>query len=678
MCGAQFGTGGLKVCLATLTEAGACPRAPRHTTKKMPSSWVGLLDQGHDGLYVLPVSAGRPEEAHADPVLPVSYVPAAGRPAFEAMSMNVREWGDLFALKAGSEVSVAHVPLDPTELEPGSARKFARTPLKAHFSETLEQYDPLSPPEVVLETDTDPLGVPPVVIKDLRTIHDAVRGLQGDASQDRVYGQSVGKFVEALNVKTNLLVNLVGDPGTSGFPTAWAGIHEAMDSAEAAKTEVGDLQVALARMEASFEERLTASMIASEARITAKLDAAALRASGAAIDSMFPPAMLDELARIATSGGTSDPRVDRLVAEVARLLAASGPAGTGLRDLEVMVEDRLDVRFEPFLAELARVQGEVTRVSARGDAEMILVGDVAVSCLAEVVDLVTANGLAGFPFLFQSPITLLEIAWHHYMNPPLDPLGQAEKERKLGLTPTETAVQQSFQNFLPSAFGDGKVAHKLSRCGNLAAWKSKDFTSTSLSLELRVAVRQAVQSLRVDIKLAGLNARITHMLIRSVEESEAWVILLIDFITKFSSDYDESTSMGSEAVWALVQFLVRACFDEFNLCKRGADTIRFGSACRTPELTARVLWAGFKMHGVVHSYPEIDWEGHATLSPAISKFLLVGVAMKADLVKLAAQMSELSSAVKGVEKKVTEAVGRANRAQGAADNAATNKKKPAT
>ena len=84
------------------------------------------------------------------------------------------------------------------------------------------------------------------------------------------------------------------------------------------------------------------------------------------------------------------------------------------------------------------------------------------------------------------------------------------------------------------------------------------------------------------------------------------------------------------------------------------------------------------MHGVVHSYPEIDWESHPTLSPAISKFLLVGVAMKADLVMFAAQMSELSSAVKGVEKKVTDAVGRANRAQGAADNAAANKKKPAT
>ena len=51
---------------------------------------------------------------------------------------------------------------------------------------------------------------------------------------------------------------------------------------------MGDLQLALARMEASFEERMTASMIASEARMTASLEAAALRAAGTAIDTMFP------------------------------------------------------------------------------------------------------------------------------------------------------------------------------------------------------------------------------------------------------------------------------------------------------------------------------------------------------------------------------------------------------
>ena len=82
------------------------------------------------------------------------------------MMMNVRDWGNLFTLKSGSEASVEHVLPGSTGLELGSARKFARTPLKAHFSEILEDLDPLSPPEIMLETDTDPVRVPPVVLKD--------------------------------------------------------------------------------------------------------------------------------------------------------------------------------------------------------------------------------------------------------------------------------------------------------------------------------------------------------------------------------------------------------------------------------------------------------------------------------------------------------------------------------
>ena len=91
------------------------------------------------------------------------------------------------------------------------------------------------------------------------------------------------------------------------------------------------------------------------------------------------------------------------MAELARLRAASGPAGPALHDLESMVEDHLEVRLEPFLTELTQVQAELMRMSARGDAEMILVGDVAVSCLAEVIDLVMVNGLEGYPYLFHRP-----------------------------------------------------------------------------------------------------------------------------------------------------------------------------------------------------------------------------------------------------------------------------------
>ena len=679
-----------------LTKDMVCPKALSHTTKKILPSWIGPKGTATEPLYVLPLplipGGSAFEEAHADPVIPVSYVTEAERPAFEAQRMTVSEWRNVFTLKSSAAASMVGSDEVLTESQ---AAWFLKTPLKASFKVEAAP-DVMTPLEIVLKTEADP-GVPDAVRNDLRSISDSVREVQVDVGMlrsevvaDRAVAKSVEQTSKALTTKMNLLGTMVGDGSASSFPTAWSGIHAVKDSVEATALAVLEMEAKMKAMEDAMERRLEAMVVASrkaaeEAALSAK------KAAGeevvARLLAYFPPEVLDAIA-LASGGGVVDARVDGLVdtlvslrAEVARLGSASVGVAPALDEalLRGLIEARVETRLEHFAVGLSEVEMDLRRLRARAEAETVMIGDVSLSSMDEAIAFVEANGLQRYPYFFQSPVTLMEIVWYRYINTSGDPLRQADQECKLGLEPAETAVQASFQNRLPSVLGDGLVPHKLSRVPLFSDWKSRDFTKSSTSELLRQNVKNACVSLKYDIRRVTppLNSVVTHMLFRSVEESAEWIFLFIDFVSQFYEDYEESTTMGGPAVWALLQFLVRALFDEFNSCKRLADTIRFGAGCRQSETTGRVLWAGFAMHGLMKSYPEKNWEGHPTLSPAIAKFLLVGVAMKSDLEVVTTSVSDLATQFKAVEKKVDLVAGKAQRAQGAADNAA-NKKKAGT
>jgi hypothetical protein len=247
-------------------------------------------------------------------------------------------------------------------------------------------------------------------------------------------------------------------------------------------------------------------------------------------------------------------------------------------------------------------------------------------------------------------------------------LAQANAEQKLGLSPLETAVQVSYFNVLPSVLGDGKAANKLSACSTFEEWHTNDYSQSSIAGDLRKYLGETEATLKTEIDSAtDITDTARYMLVRSVEESRAFVEKLIGFVIDFYQRYVTSTTMGEEGVWSLVQFLIRAMFDEFNTCKIGVRNQRFGNACRTPETTGKVLWACFQMHGVARSYPPNGWEGHPTLSPAINKFLLIKVSMKTDFEALKKQIETVE---KSLDKKVAAVGNQAHRAQGMADKKA--------
>ena len=485
-------------------------------------------------------------------------------------------------------------------------------------------------------------GSDPAVVSDLQQLSQSVIGLLGDAALSRLAVETLQNHVEAAVLKQNMLGLMMGEPGNTDGPTAWSGIYEAnglASEAQYAAIQVSDkiahLEKALHETEDKWERRFEAM----EARMQASL----ISGPKDAFDKLLPPSMRNALAMLARSG--ANPRVEPVA------------------DIGALVDSRVDGRMEVLQAALAQLGTEVRRMRTVGESGAIEIGDVILSSQMEAQTFVHNNGLENYPYLFHSVTTFMEVLRQSLSGGGGggDLLSQDYNERRLGLSRIETAVAESYVNTLPSALGDGKTANKLSKCATFADWHTNDYSQTSVSAELRDHLNETVELLKNEISLnREVSDRARHMLVRSVEESATFVDRMITWISEFYQKYETSTTMGKEGVWSLVQFLVRAMFDEFNGCKTNVRNQRFGDKCRSPEATGRVLWACFQMHQIARSYPSKGWEGHSTLSPAINKFLIIKVSMKTDLEILEKQIQVL-------EKKLGSIGHQAQRAQGAAD-----------
>ena len=662
---------GHKVCMEKLQADGTCPRAPlKHTIDKIPQAWKEGWDPlGTAGgeLYVIPVH-GAPKEAHLGPILEAAVIADIDRVEFENKTMSVSDWSSTFAQAACAQASKA-VALERFD----DAAAMLRTPLPTRLRGLVDDYDrdPVSPPQFVLLSEGDE-GVDRVVVKDLQTLTEAVTDLRGDGSLSRLEALTLNKLVEAAVTKQNLLGSMMGQPGEADGPTVWSGIceanqlaSEAQDSANQAKVRITQLERALEDTETRFAQKLEG--------LASQLQATISNGPDATFDRLIPPHMRHALARIAQSG--VDARVESMAVELGALRAeirggpraASIGGGMGGDDIGALVDSKMEV----LQTELAELGSELRRLKTAGDSTMITIGDVSLSSQKEAEAFVFKNGLDAFPFLFHSVTTFMEVL-KQSMNGGgcADNLVQADKERKLGLSPVEMAVQESYLNILPSVMGDGKKANKLSACPSYSDWHNNDYSQSSVAGELRKYMADTVTMLKNEISMnQAVSATARYMLVRSVEELASFVERMISFVTEFYQRYVTSTSMGEDGVWSLVQFLLRAMFDEFNTCKTNVRNQPFGDRCRKAEQTGRVLWACFQMHGVARSYPAAGWEGHPTLSPAINKFLLIKVSMKTDYDVLKKQIEGIE---KNLDRKV-QAVGyQAQRAQGTAD-----KKKPA-
>jgi hypothetical protein len=625
LCYAPIGSTGQKVCLAPLLGDGVCSKYKTH--KGAPGSWKAAGEP----FYVIPLSSEAPDVACLAPILPVTAV-------FWVMdTKSLREdvhtpagWAPLFGLYGSRRIGDEG---DSVPMSPERADLLTKTPIKLSLGPYRGSPMKVELATAGLDKPTDECVA--ALVTDVASLNDTLY-VAAKKTMEAELEQTAA--IEGVADKVNMIQKELGDRGSSTVPTLWAGVGAANDAArvalDRAKEEIkevraenqdlrgvvtrqaDDLQAALAVMR-SLGERLETT----ESRLL--LVANHQRRGG-----VVPR---DDLDSVSTAGA------DGLQALARRVLALeeagfsrSGEGGCGGGACR-FTADRS--------AQLTRIGDQVSALEIAIKSEAVSVGQVVLKDLAEAKAYADMAGLPeemeafqGVAHLAIQPLLLLDLVHAVKLAPESNTVSKIKNQQTVGMTDFEAVAARSISNLIPALFGNGLKADELSELPTYESFHEPNTIHGSLLDLVMTGITEVEASVNQQIEDAQVKAGAKLMLRSCLAESKSFVHELFTFMRRFHERY--TPVLPPKEVWAILQYLVRAIFDDLRRKMTAASGVKWGDAHRSSVNAGKLLWSTFQVLKEARTFVfdyAAGWEGHPTLSPAINKFLLKNVVMKPTL-----------------------------------------------
>jgi hypothetical protein len=473
--------------------------------------------------------------------------------------------------------------------------------------------------------------------------------------------------IRRIAAHVNMLQATMGDPGSTGAPTLYAGVNMALDGAkqavDMAKAEVKKVKADNAVLhELVRHQRTDLDRLADAMKDMVKALAATDSNLGVANGRWKAVYKAQQALGGAPPRKGSDPLEER----VAALEADRGsgkPAGLGCAGQCGFTAETA--------AHLTRLSGQVTTLETAVKSNVITLSTVSLGDLQAAKSWVVELGgskespeaFVDVAHLAMQPLFLLDLVYAAALAPDSKTVTSIKNQQQVGMTDHEAIAAKSLSNLIPALFGNGLRANELSSLPTYdTLFETHDGTETLLDLitsgknEVEKGVAQLISEAPIS-GLAGL------MLLKCLSESSKFVDKLFVFMKRFYERYCKV--LPPKEVWSMLQYLVRAVIADLRRQLLPAIGIKWGDSHRTPANAAKLLWSSFMAIKTARTYFDdhgVGWEGHPTLSPAINKFLLSNVVMKPTLdhflEELALSKKE-SSEAKRIAEAAKASVGRA-------------------
>jgi hypothetical protein len=237
LCCAAFGIGKQRVCMLPLDGDGFCQY---RSHKGPPSSWK---THAQGSIYVI-VQPPPGRAACLAPVLPSSGWSDKDAKFYVTQELTIKKWVALFATHTFGGPATSPDPSGSGKrMSPDRAVMLTKTPVKVSFGRaTMKPAERVELQSAIFDKPGD--KVVAALLEDVRALAE-VSDDQAIDKKDVAKEQATA--IRRIAAHVNMLQASMGDPGSTGAPTLYAGVNMALDGAkqavDMAKAEVKKVKV---------------------------------------------------------------------------------------------------------------------------------------------------------------------------------------------------------------------------------------------------------------------------------------------------------------------------------------------------------------------------------------------------------------------------------------------------
>jgi len=658
LCCAAFGIGKQRVCMLPLDGDGFCQY---RSHKGPPASWKA---HAPGSIYVITQPPpGR--AACLAPVLPSSGWSDKDAKYYVTQELTVKKWAALFATHTFGGPATSPDPSGSGKpMSPDRAVMLTKTPVKVSFGQST-----MKPAEKVelQSTAFDKPGdkVVAALLEDVRALAE-VSDDQAIGKKDVAKEQATA--IRRIAAHVNMLQATMGDPGSTGAPTLYAGVNMALDGAKQA-VDMAKAEVKKVKDDNAVLHELVRHQRADLDRLTVTVEG--MVKALAATDSNLGVAngrwKAVYKAQQALGGALvkdAPSLLERRVAALEGAVGAGRQPGLGCVGQCAFTAEKA--------AHLTRLSTQVSTLETAVKSNVITLSTVSLGDLQAAKSWVVEMGgseespgaFVDVAHLAMQPLLLLDLVHAAALAPDSKTVTSIKNQQQVGMTDHEAVAAKSLSNLIPALFGNGLKANELSALPTYdSLFENHDGTEPLVDL-ITAGITDVETGVIQLIAEAPISATAGLMLNKCLSESSKFCDKLFDFMKRFYERYCKV--LPPKEVWTMLQYLVRAVIGDMRRKLLPAIGIKWGDSHRTPDNAAKLLWSSFMAIKTARTYFDefgVAWEGHPTLSPAINKFLLSNVVMKPTLDKfleeLALSKKEATEA-KRIAEAAKAAVGRAH------------------